>query len=349
LKYAILVFAELVSSNRTLKMSQSKYEQELILLEQLNLELKGVVQNVYDISKTACYFLIKELIRKYGSSTIKELVQIEEFKWIVPDGLIDTNLDLDKVRNLFKMSINLSNENLIKPFKDLIIRPDIMKDSFLPTMQQDVTFDIQTALLQARGHDNPKFYACPNGHPYVLFDVSFFWFFNDSRTHNCFYIKCGRPWVIMKCKECNADIGGTSHKLIETNKELNVTDTTLRGYCLTDASTISDNPQTERQLNQPAFHVVRFFLHCALYFACDNDEKAVKTMMVKEQISPKDFFLQHLNKDLFLIGRALDLNQDEVLIILHSILNDIPNLGHSTLNLNVFYKFLQLTLIHHYR
>ena len=52
-----------------------------------------------------------------------------------------------------------------------------MKDSFLPTIQQDVTFDIKTALLQARGHDNPKFYECPNGHPYVLFDVSFFCFF----------------------------------------------------------------------------------------------------------------------------------------------------------------------------
>ena len=160
----------------------------------------------------------------------------------------------------------------------------------------------------------------------------FFVFFYDSRTRNYFSIKCGLPWVIMKCKECNADIGGTSHKLIETNKELNVTDTTLRGYCLTDASTISDNPQTERQLNQPAFHVVRFFLHCALYFACDNDEKAVKTMMVKD-------FWQHLNKDLLLIGRALNLNRDEVLIILHSVLNDILNLRRSKLNLNVFINF----------
>jgi hypothetical protein len=160
-------------------------------------------------------------------------------------------------------------------------------------------------------------------------------FFYDSRTHNYFSIKCGRPWVITKCKECNADIG-TSHKLIETNKELNVTDTTLRGYCLTDASTISDNPQTERELNQPAFHVVRFFLHCALYFACENDENAVKTMMVKEPVSPKDFFLQHLSKDIVLIGRALNLTSDEVYILLHSILNDIDidNIKH-ILNLNV--------------
>ena len=98
---------------------------------------------------------------------------------------------------------------------------------------------------------------------------------------------------------------------------------------MNDASTISDNPQTERQLTQPAFHVVRFFLHCALYFACDKDEKAVKLMMIKEPDVPKDFFWQHLNKDLALIGRALNLNPDEVLIILHSILNDILSLGLS--------------------
>jgi hypothetical protein len=72
-------------------------------------------------------------------------------------------------------------------------------------------------------------------------------------------------------------------------------------------------------------------------------------MMVKEPVSPKDFFLQHLNKDIVLIGRALNLNPDEVLIILHSILNDILNLSHSKLNLNVIYKILKLTFINHYR
>ena len=286
LKYAILVFAEFVTNYKVLKMNQAKYDQELKLLEELNFELKGVVQKVYDVSKTVCYFLIKELIRKYGSSTIKELPQIPLFKWIVPDGLIrnddkpadryvligskytkckmaiadciglnkpdglvafikghkenifpyiylgmyqqvallyrklnptdipiklfenvlkETNprerqqywapllenefthnlklklndstanihLDLAGLLIQFKVSVGMSNLKLMKPFIDLMQNPSKMKDAFLPTMQQDVTFDIQTALLQARGNDNPKFYACPNGHPYVLFDVSF--------------------------------------------------------------------------------------------------------------------------------------------------------------------------------
>jgi hypothetical protein len=89
----------------------------------------------------------------------------------------------------------------------------------------------------------------------------------------------------------------------------------LKGYCLNDASTISDNPQSECQLKQPAF---LSFFNCALYFACDKDEKAIKAMMFREPAEPKDFFWSHLNKDLMLIGQALNLNPDEVLIILHS-------------------------------
>jgi hypothetical protein len=67
-------------------------------------------------------------------------------------------------------------------------------------------------------------------------------------------------------------MGGQSHKLLETNKELDVKDTTMKGYCLQDASKVSDNPQQERLLSQPSLHVIRFMLHCALYLAVDIDE-----------------------------------------------------------------------------
>ena len=94
-----------------------------------------------------------------------------KLKYNDPSG--NSNLDLAALLLQFRISVAMSNLKLIKPFNELMTNPNKMKDSFLPTMQQDVTFDIQTALLQARGHDNPKFYACPNGHPYVLFDVSY--------------------------------------------------------------------------------------------------------------------------------------------------------------------------------
>lgn len=42
---------------------------------------------------------------------------------------------------------------------------------------------------------------------------------------------------------------------------------------------------------------------------------------------PKDFFWNHLSKDLTLIGKALNLNTDEVYIVIHSILFDVLNLS----------------------
>ena len=45
--------------------------------------------------------------------------------------------------------------------------------------------------------------------------------------------------------------------------------------------------------------------------------------MVKEAANVKDFFWNHLLKDLFLITRALNMNMDEVYIIIHHILNEM--------------------------
>lgn len=54
--------------------------------------------------------------------------------------------------------------------------------------------------------------------------------------------------------------------------------------------------------------------------------------MIKEPQDPKEFFWSHMNKDLSLIGKALNLNTDEVYIILHSILFDIINVSKPTHN-----------------
>jgi hypothetical protein len=56
------------------------------------------------------------------------------------------NLDLVSLLVQFKVSILVSKMKLVKPFIDLIQNPAGSKNSFLPTMQQDFTFDIQTAL-----------------------------------------------------------------------------------------------------------------------------------------------------------------------------------------------------------
>jgi hypothetical protein len=89
------------------------------------------------------------------------------------------------------------------------------------------------------------------------------------------------------------------------------------------ASNTSDIPQYMRELGPSALCITRFFLHCALYFACDVDEEAVREMMDKFKnlsYSLKEFFWEHLNKDLSLIQTCLHINSEEVFFVIHSII-----------------------------
>ena len=96
-KYSILIFANLVSKSKEFKRETEKYVNEVKLLFELNQAIKKIVDNSYQTTKTANLFLIKELIRKYGSSSIKDLpvicpLSVESFqevslKWIIPNDL----------------------------------------------------------------------------------------------------------------------------------------------------------------------------------------------------------------------------------------------------------------------
>ncbi len=63
-------------------------------------------------------------------------------------------------------------------------------------------------------------------------------------------------------------------------------------------------------------------------------QKSIRLIM-NPTVNPdnvKNFFWDHLNKDLNLIGKTLNLNMDEVFIILHFIFNDIMTSVKSSRN-----------------
>ena len=105
---------------------------------------------------------------------------------------------------------------------------------------------------------------------------------------------------------------------------MDLVDSTKKGYLLDDADKIPNATELIRELGPPAFHITRFFLHCSLYLACDCHDSSIREMMDKfwnSSISLKDFFWKHLNKDLKLIGIALNINPDEVILVIHSIMH----------------------------
>ena len=171
-------------------------------------------------------------------------------------------------------------------------------------MPQDNLFDLK----MATGTDITKWYACPNGHQYGVGN-------------------CGKPMVNAICNECGERIGGENHNLNTGNQNVDQTliDKTLTGYCLKDASKEPDLPTSDlRKLNSSSFHLERFIVNACMYLACDNEnEKDVLNLMYPQpnkSVKLKDFFWEHIQKDLKLAGKSLNLNLDELIILLHKAL-----------------------------
>ena len=54
-------------------------------------------------------------------------------------------------------------------------------------------------ILAAMGLEKGHWYSCPNGHVYAIGE-------------------CGGATQVGRCPECGAQIGGTSHRLLDTNR-----------------------------------------------------------------------------------------------------------------------------------
>ncbi|WAR07208.1 R213A-like protein [Mya arenaria] len=88
---------------------------------------------------------------------------------------------------------------LLHLFLAMIQGDQSIRGMFLPTMPQDDFAEIQEVIMaNCRADENPLFYRCPNGHPYVIGD-------------------CGRPYSVGKCKDCGAEIGGHRHQALPGN------------------------------------------------------------------------------------------------------------------------------------
>lgn len=208
--------------------------------------------------------------------------------------------------------VKYSKSSMVQTLARLINSPSQFAHSYLPCMPQDNMFDVQRAVRTAsRGHDNPTFYECPNGHPYVLFN-------------------CGQPWVEYTCDTCGAKIGGTNHNLLSGNKRMNIEDQTKTGYCLSYARNSADNPITDRSLSSQNYHVLRFLIHACLYLASDKETEVHQLMtVVLNANDKKEFFWDHMQKDLRIASKCMNLNTDELIILLHYIVDNMKNSNFS--------------------
>ncbi len=259
-------------------------------------DMPAVPYKIFEQILSTQYIHYKSYWEPLLTNSLSHKLKITKATW--------SHVELNLLLIQLKQSIIFSKSKLIKPLFDLINSPANAQGQFLPTMPHDSMFDIKNAIIAGNRNDSPKWYACPNGHPYCLFD-------------------CGRPWVLHTCEVCGAQTGGSQHKLLQGNTELSISDNTKRGYCLKDAGTMKDEASTERLLTSIQLSIIRFFLHACLYFSCDLHEGDLDRVMTDPPADKKEFFWSHMNLDLKIVCKILNINRDEALLLLHVICRDI--------------------------
>ncbi|XP_064641334.1 E3 ubiquitin-protein ligase rnf213-alpha-like isoform X1 [Lineus longissimus] len=234
---------------------------------------------------------VVDTLEKVKSNKIgPEPVEADKMTKDVWDLLVQTTLVMQ----------SLKETPLLKPFKVMASQAGRMKDAFLPVMPHDHLEETRAALLAATrggGDENPVFYSCSRGHPYVIGN-------------------CGHPVKQGKC-QCGSDIGGIDYQLREGNARMDHRDNTQKGYVLNVADMKNLTPIPERSMSPAATTIVRLLLHLSMHIGIESDLPGV-TALIQPPI-PADqvrrFLLDHIRHDIQVLGRAINKSPDDCLTL----------------------------------
>jgi hypothetical protein len=202
----------------------------------------------------------------------------------------------------------------------VIFRWDTLPGTYMPCMPEDE----QAMAVRVLGG---RWYTCANGHAYYV----------DA---------CGRPTQILKCSTCGVDIGGESHNLLSSNKDLDdkltgntnysqhstLNDNSPAGYCMADAAQEGKLPDIVRAQTPGQNRAIRFVFHAGLVLSAiaansGTWDKDVFAIVNTELSQPADqdcgvLFSQHVNQDWKLLKKARGKTDSECAHMLHAILLD---------------------------
>ncbi|XP_062382955.1 E3 ubiquitin-protein ligase rnf213-beta [Sardina pilchardus] len=198
-------------------------------------------------------------------------------------------------------SVLHSGNRLLSQLQRIASQPQNMTGAFLPTMPDDNSS--QAHQWMATGSErNLKAYTCANG-------------------HLCYVGECGKPVALSKCP-CGVPIGGVSHNPVEgfTLANGGVIDQTRPGHVLGEARMRSEAP--ERQTSPVQSCLLRLLTHLAMLLGAAHNQQGVRAMIQHRVHDVIEFLYNHLEKDMEVLGRSLNLNMDDTAIIVHLILSD---------------------------
>ncbi|KAA0724979.1 E3 ubiquitin-protein ligase rnf213-beta [Triplophysa tibetana] len=185
---------------------------------------------------------------------------------------------------------------LLRPLYSISSQPQNVTGAFLPTMLDDHTSEAQQWLKEKL-----TTYYCINNHP-------------------TFVSKCGRPMELAYCAACGVPIGGENHIPVPGFIPASVVrDRTRTGHILGNAKTRSEAPNRNMSLAQSC--VLRLCLHLAMLQGAIHHQQGIINIIYPVVQNVFEFLWQHLEKDMTVLGKTLNLNMDDTAIVVHLILN----------------------------
>ena len=209
-----------------------------------------------------------------------------------------------------------SDKGLLKPFSDLLERPETFKDSFLPSIPHDEDFEI----LQQLKTEGTITYTCPKGHFYTIGN-------------------CQKPATVGKCPTCNSKIGGSGYKLAEGNQITNdMKEKVQHGYCIPDASKRNETPESIRNIGSLNTIIIRLLLDCTLYISSLYSDRASVLLGANYRHNVSQYFADHIVKDLKVLSNCLQHSPEESLLLIHFMHNEAQKFKNSKLKVAAGFK-----------
>ncbi|RHZ89175.1 hypothetical protein Glove_18g29 [Diversispora epigaea] len=179
---------------------------------------------------------------------------------------------------------------------------------YILTCPSDVESVLISAVLQIGGQVTR--YSCSCGYKYVI-------------------ANCGMANGIGKCPECRATIGGTDHVIAAGQKRLDskpitraITANDQVGYiCETGNTEIS---QSIRLLNPTSYRILHLFVHAII--GARAPSQIVTGFLQKNSDTvndPSTYCMDHIKNDWIVLKRILNLSDENLALLLHSILDSM--------------------------
>ncbi|KAL9656881.1 hypothetical protein ABK040_004415 [Willaertia magna] len=291
----------------------------MVLLEHVTLRNK--IDNVCTVDTLVDWFKQNNLMFVMGNVSLNPLIlllvqnRFPRFENINKDTPITV---IHQLRCLIHLiSVILWKSNVGGLFTNFLLHPLNLKNTFFPTMNDDITNGLEQIL-------KVKVYTCPNNHPYVISE-------------------CGRPMQLYRCPECGAEIGGTNHNLITNNREyVTGQDNTPINYCcrtVQQEQSLNDTYTTNRNLIPTELRIIRFLMNGLLFVGstCFNNRTRdiinLQYAAVNDENEAKNFFYDHLMHDWAILLKLTGKNDEDLNALMNEVIHELLNVLSRT---NIF-------------